>query len=272
MSSLRAIQAAMRAALHDGNAGPLAALVTERSAPRIEVYRSMYWARQLEALADDFPGVRRMLGEELFERVAFTHVRRRPSCHPSLAFLGRGLAETLASLGQDAEAWVAKLEWARVEAFWSPPCEPATPALLGALGEWFAEAVLLFHPSLRHLELPQFAREAASRAAATVRSTEAPLAGEGLPRETVVVWRRGTTVEERSVVGLEAGAVARAIAGGTVADVCEAFLGEDVESNERDAGDPERLAIDAIVGWVTAGWVAGVRTPRGGEWISPSVW
>ena len=74
----------MRAALHEG-AGHEEALLphvvggARTPAQRVAVYSSMYLWRLVQALAEDFPVVRRLLGERLFERVAVTHVKRHPS-------------------------------------------------------------------------------------------------------------------------------------------------------------------------------------------------
>ncbi len=240
MTHLRATQEAMRAALHDGDDARLRSLVGPASEARIEVYRTMYWARQIEALAEDFPAVRRMLGAPLFERVAVTHLRRNPSRHPSTAFLGRGMSETLTHLGQGAEAAVAELEWARVVAFWAPHVEPATPALLGGLGDRFGDVVLGLHPSLQLLVLPAFARAAL---AVDVATTD-------LAPEPVAVWRHGVEVEHGPLSTAEAEALRRAMRGERVAAVCEAFL--DVEA-------PEEAAIAALVRWVKEGWVVEAR-------------
>ncbi len=235
----------MRAALHDGDPERLLPMVAEGGLPgdeRIEVYRTMYWARLAEALAADFPLVRRMLGEGLFDRVAVTHVKRHPSRSPSLAFLGRHLDETLVHLGQHTEAAVARLEWARVEAFWSVDAEVATPLLLGSLGGRLGEAVLSFHPSLRLVRLPA--------CVGRIAAGEAPEATREADDESWVVWRKGNAVSERVVAPLEALAVSEALGGSPMSTVCEAFL-------EADA--PEEAAIAAVLRWVRDGWVSGAH-------------
>jgi len=248
VSDLRATQEAMRAALHEGQAARLLPMVEARAGVglpperRVEVYRTMYWARLSEALASDFPLVQRLIGDELFDRVVVTHVKRHPSRSPSLALLGRDLDETLLHLGLEAEAAVARLEWARVEAFWAPQAEVATRASLRSLGDKLGDAVLVLHPSLRLVTLPAFVRGVAAGGA--VGDTEA---GE---EEPWVVWRRGSVVTDRRVSTVEAAALTRALRGEGVSAVCEPFL---------DTEAPEAAAITALLAWVGDGWVSGAR-------------
>ena len=241
MSSLRDLQESMRAALHDGDAVAFVSSVARSGRTpeeRLAVYGNMYFSRQAAALAEDFPLVRRLAGPELFERLAVTHVKRHPSAHPSLAFLGREFEETLAFLELSAEAAVARLEWARVEAFWAPDAALLTAADLGALGEKLAEEVLLLHPSLRLVELAEGALEIAAGAGET-----ALVPGRTQP---VAVFRKQESVREAPLSAMEAEALRRSLAGATVAAVCEAFVA---------AESPINVALRALVEWVNDGWV-----------------
>ncbi len=261
--SLAHAQQAMVAALHDDQPDAMLALVADGPRPaaaQLAVYRSMYWVRLADALASDYPTVRRRLGEALFQRIAVTHARRHPSRHPSLAWLGRDFEATLASLGQDVEAELARLEWARCEAFWSPDARVAGPELLGALGERLGDAVLALHPSLRRV---QVAAGVAAAVEGRAGAEEASGDGADVPvrldrAEVVAVWRQAfVDVSGSSFAVLHAGlspaeadALARAQQRQPVASVCEAFASEP---------DPGGAAVAALVGWVSRGWVTGVR-------------
>ena len=241
---LRALQLAMRAALHDGDAEaflPYVLLGGRAPEARFETYRGMYWSRLLGSLKEDFPTVSRLLGEALFERVAATHCKRQPSAHPSLGFLGRGFDRTLASLGLAIEADAATLEAARNEAFWAPQVEIVDAGALGALGERLGASTLAMHPSLSRVELARGARALVAGAA--------PEAVDPREREIVAVWRSGETICDALVDATESRALALALGGASVAVVCEAFVNEEA---------PDSAAIAAIVRWVQAGWVCGV--------------
>jgi hypothetical protein len=90
---------------------------------RLEIYNRQYWFRILSAFAEDFPGLRAVLGERRFEAAAKAYLT---DC-PSTSF-------TLRNLGSKLEAWLRKnpkyagtrqrlaldmvrLEWADVDAF-----------------------------------------------------------------------------------------------------------------------------------------------------------
>jgi hypothetical protein len=90
---------------------------------RLEIYNRQYWFRVLSAFAEDFPGLRAVLGERKFYAAAKAYIN---DC-PSTSF-------TLRNLGSKLEAWLRKnpkwigssrelaldmvrLEWADIDAF-----------------------------------------------------------------------------------------------------------------------------------------------------------
>ena len=97
---------------------------------RLEIYNRQYWFRVLSSFAEDFPGLRAVLGGRRFDAVAQAYVK---DC-PSRSF-------TLRNLGSRLEAWLrrhparagsrqalaidmVRLEWADIEAF-DGKAEPA---------------------------------------------------------------------------------------------------------------------------------------------------
>lgn len=72
------------------DAPPLAA------ADRLGIYRFAFDARLRGVLGNGFAGVRRLLGDAEFARVAAAYVRARPSRHPNLNRLGAGFPAFLA--------------------------------------------------------------------------------------------------------------------------------------------------------------------------------
>lgn len=90
---------------------------------RLEIYNRQYWYRVKDCFYEDYPGLRAILGERRFERLACAYLKRHPSQSFTLRNLGRGLVKFL-----EAEPrWIAplrrpaldmaRLEWAHVEAF-----------------------------------------------------------------------------------------------------------------------------------------------------------
>src|SRR5579864_4169667 len=64
---------------------------------RLEIYNRQYWFRVLSAFAEDFPGLRAVLGARLFDVVAKAYL----SDCPSQSF-------TLRNLGSRLEPWLRK--------------------------------------------------------------------------------------------------------------------------------------------------------------------
>ncbi|HTX66546.1 MAG TPA: DNA-binding domain-containing protein [Opitutaceae bacterium] len=103
---------------------------------RLEIYNRMYWFRLLDCLLEDFPGVRAVLGERRFLRLAEAYLARHPSRSFTLRNLGRGLPDFIraeprrtaprTTLAGD----MARFEWAQVEAFDGEGRPALTPAEL----------------------------------------------------------------------------------------------------------------------------------------------
>ena len=107
---------------------------------RLEIYNRQYWFRVLSALAEDFPGLRAVVGAPKFERL----IRAYLSDCPSQSF-------TLRNLGSQLEAWllsnpqwieprerlaldIVRLEWAHIEAFDAGSAPSLTPADIETAG------------------------------------------------------------------------------------------------------------------------------------------
>ena len=90
---------------------------------RLEIYNRQYWFRVLSAFAEDFPGVRAVLGGRRFDAMAKAYLI---DC-PSQSFTLRNLGSRLVGWLQKHPAWagerqnlaidMARLEWADIEAF-----------------------------------------------------------------------------------------------------------------------------------------------------------
>ncbi len=108
---------------------------------RFEIYRDSYWARILGCFADDYPGLRGILGQRAFDRLAKAYLLERPSESFTLRNLGSSLNKWLAanreycgdhfSLALD----MARLEWAQVEAFDGARIDPVGAGDLNAGAE-----------------------------------------------------------------------------------------------------------------------------------------
>jgi hypothetical protein len=122
---------------------------------RIEIYNRVYWFRILSSLAEDFPGLRAVIGQENFDKLLVAYLL---DC-PSESF-------TLRNLGDRLEAWLPKhpefaprkarmaldivrLEWADIDVFDSAEFPRLTEEDLRNLGE---DPTFQLQPYLRLLD------------------------------------------------------------------------------------------------------------------------
>lgn len=93
------------------------------SLERLEIYSRSYWYRLLDSLYEDFPGLRAVLGQRAFERLAKAYLTDRPSASWTMRNLGSRLEEWLRANPAHAGDRLAlaldmiRLEWAHTEAF-----------------------------------------------------------------------------------------------------------------------------------------------------------
>lgn len=123
---------------------------------RLEIYNRVYWFRILSSLADDYPGLRAVIGQRNFDKVLHGYLLERPS-----------ESFTLRNLGSRLEAWLrdhrkltsgrhrmaldmVRLEWADIDVFDSAELPKLLQADLGNLGE---DPKFQLQPYLRLLDL-----------------------------------------------------------------------------------------------------------------------
>jgi hypothetical protein len=112
------------------------------SLERLEIYNRQYWFRLLSSMAEDFPGLRSVLGERRFDALCKAYLVDCPSTSFTLRNLGSKLESWLrthpkwAAEKQTLALDIVRLEWADIEAF-DGKSEPALDAedLSGAAGE-----------------------------------------------------------------------------------------------------------------------------------------
>jgi len=124
---------------------------------RLEIYNRQYWFRVLDAFSDDFPGLRAVLGDRRFSKLAQHYLT---DC-PSRSF-------TMRDLGSRLESWLRKhpgyagdrhqlaldmirLEWAEIETFDSAAGAPVTAAVLAGADP--SKLRLRLQPHIRLLDL-----------------------------------------------------------------------------------------------------------------------
>ena len=107
---------------------------------RLQIYNQQYWFRILGSFSEDFPGLRSLLGERKFEKLAIAYLNECPS-----------ESYTMRNLGARLEAWIrghreyvegiervaldmVRLEWADIDAFDLAERPRFVPGASGELG------------------------------------------------------------------------------------------------------------------------------------------
>jgi len=122
---------------------------------RLEIYNRVYWFRILSALAEDFPGLRAIIGERRFEKMATAYLVECPSESFTLRNLGSRLEKWLlqhlefAPKVERIAMDMVRLEWADIEAFDGAELPRLNQEDLGKLGE---DPVFHLQPHLRLLD------------------------------------------------------------------------------------------------------------------------
>ena len=123
------------------------------SAERLELYHRQYWFRILDSLAEDFPVLRKMAGDEIFWELIEAYLLERPSQSFTLRHLGEAFSnfiETSQILDETRRQWfgsVAKIEYAFMECFESAKSALPEP-------EDFSNSVIELQEYVKLLHLP----------------------------------------------------------------------------------------------------------------------
>jgi Putative DNA-binding domain len=123
---------------------------------RLEIYNRQYWYRVLDALAEDYPVLRAVVGSQAFTQLSIDYLTVHPSRSFSLRNLGSKLAEWLAAhpkyagRRQRLALDVVRVEWAFVEAFDNAD---RTPLTLDQIATLDGGSLLGLQPHLRLLAL-----------------------------------------------------------------------------------------------------------------------
>jgi Putative DNA-binding domain len=241
---------------------------------RLELYNRQYWFRILDALSDDFPGLRGVIGDTRFNKIAQAYLA---DC-PSRSF-------TMRNLGDRLDAWLSRhpryagkrqklaldmirLEWAEIEAFDGLALPPVTLDSLtnSAAGSHLdpSELRLRLQPYVRLLSLRYPVdnlllalkqappADVASNAIHKRRTRQRVSAVAGLAPATVylavhrmdnsIYFRRLQKEEFAILRSLQKGqALGRAIASG--------FRGSGIPLNQRAAQSAEWFKHWASLGW-----------------------
>ena len=224
----------------------------------IRVYDHAYRARLLEVLANDFPALHTLLGDEQFGQVINDFLDSHPSQHRSVRWLGAPLSRWL----QETPPWnsipeasdMARFEWALGLAFDAPDANVLDQANLAEIpAERWPGLEFSFHPALQVISL-QNDVSAFQQAVAHDQDPESapePL-GNGIKW---AVWRNHEelNVMFRKLEADEAAMLEAARQGADFTTLCNVLAFD-------SGGDEAAMrAAGLIMTWLESGWISGVN-------------
>lgn len=167
-------------------------------ATRFAVYRNNVTVSLVDALADTFPVVQEMVGEDFFRAMAKVFVQAQPPRSRLMAYYGDQFADFVSSFPPAASvpylADVARLEMARVQAYHAadlPPIDTDTLHHVLAEPEQLTVLSLVLHPSVQVLSSPFaiYSLWAAHQGALCISSVDPDVP------QAVLIFRNGLDVD-----------------------------------------------------------------------------
>lgn len=218
---------------------------------RLDVYRHAYYIRLEEALAHDFPALRKSVGDQAFGRLMAGYLQAHPSTSPTLRDIGRTLPCWLRRQEMSAHADLASIEWAVLDAFDAADSSLLNPEALAQIppDRWVALRAQL-HASVTLLELNS---NAAAFWQAMHAGTSLPTLAEGAQNWLAIArGRDGPAMSPLSEA--QHAVLSRLDRGETVAAVCQGIV--DVIAQVA----VPNLVAETIARAVASGWVCVIET------------
>jgi hypothetical protein len=228
------------------------------SLERLSIYGNMYFWRLTEILTEEFPTIRQLFGEELFEKVARDYVTRHPSTHYSLTRLGSKFPDYLAEGAGDLPnrefaTDVATVERAMEDVFDARRFEPIQFEDLTAIPtERWGEVRLQTIPALRLLQL-DYPVNAFITAVREDRQMDIPAASPAFVavyRHNYRAWRVDLDAQRFTLLA----ALHRSESLGTALDLCVSLPEVDPDKLMNAIGDWFRE-------WTSEGLFCGAHLP-----------
>ena len=233
----------------------------EDAAAMFGVYEHAYWARLVEVLGVDFPGLKALLGEAAFDRLARAYVARHPSITPSIRWAGRLLPQFVATeLPYAEDPWLAdmaRFDWALGHAFYAADAPAIGVAELAAIpAEFWGGLKLTLHPTLDlfavstpvDMARPQLLADPAADIDRSARRAGGLMA-----------WRIGYDLKFRPLEALEYEALCAIRAGASFGDICELLAAH------LDAEEAVMSAARFLRGWLEWGIVQDISNDAPGS-------
>jgi hypothetical protein len=227
----------------------------EDAAAMFHVYQHAYWARLVESLGVDFPGLKALAGDAAFDRLARAYIARHPSVDPSIRWVGRLLPAFLKTeaLYRDDPWWtdMARFDWALAYAFDAADAPVATLAQLAVVTpEFWGGLRLKLHPTLVSFAVSTPVHEVRPKLLTDPDNTfDRSARHDG----ALMAWRIDYDLKFRAIDTDESAALAATRTGATFGDICE-LLAQRMEPDQA-----VMTAAQILRGWLEWGIIQDIE-------------
>jgi len=219
---------------------------------RLYIYQHAYKARLRDVLAEDFPVLHTMLGDEVFYELCHRYCDAYPSSHPSLRYFGQRLEKYVTEIApyneQEIIGEMARFEWAFHDVFDAGDHDYVRIEEVAALpASVWTTLRFDFHPSFF---MAPYHWNVAAVWSSVQKEAEQLILPEKMPEITYVIqWRRDLLSYFRTLADDEARVLALAREGTSFPDICEAL------ARTQGEGASERAA-ELLKGWIAEGLIS----------------
>ncbi|MBS0199518.1 MAG: putative DNA-binding domain-containing protein [Proteobacteria bacterium] len=240
-------QAALQDWLMHGNPAVSNFIAGNHRDERLRIYGDAYQLRLIDVLANDFPVLRALTGEAMFETLATGYLHAHPSRHPSVRRFGRDLADWLRRQ-EHPSIWsaLARFEWMQGEVFDAIDAIAITMEDVATLpADAWPGLRLELHPTIRRLRAP----DCIPAMIEAHHAGNPPPPANGSDPSDWLLWRDDFIVRWRRIDADEAALLDMAANGATFVELCArlaTFLPE---------SETALRAIGLLKRWITDGLV-----------------
>lgn len=230
---------------------------------RLDIYANAYRLRLLECMGKDFPGLKALAGEDLFNELGNRYIATHPSRHFNIRWYGSGLAEFLARTppynGRPMFSEMAAFEKALATAFDAADDPAATEEGVARLpSHLWPVMVPVPHASVQRLrtewDVAAFWKSVSEGNPGHTPSL--PLSRFDPPAEWMI-WRQALKVYYRRLSTEEAWALDAALHSAGFGEICDGLR----QWNNEDA--VAARAAEILKSWLKDGLLHKIRIPRG---------
>lgn len=264
MKTLSELQARFQQHLIDGDPGLIADIAGPDDAyrqTRLRIYYSAYRLRLIGALAVDYPALKALVGESVFEALAIAYIDAHPSTYRNLRWFGKTLPWFLrtepAFSRQAVLAELAEFEWAQGLAFDAEDAaQTGFENVASVPAEDWPRLRFIAHPSL-HLVESHWNVIAIWHAHRDQQKLPAPTRHR--QASTIAIWRKDFRTYFRTLDDDETWLWRALAAGAGFGAACAQFA---AETGTADA-DAALRAASLLRGWIDEGWIRGYVVSAG---------